>query len=124
MAKEYESIIHNDVWEVVPRPQGKSVLSSKWLYKIKHGDDGSIEKYKARFVAREFSKKEGIDYDEIFAPVACYTTIWSIVALAVSQRWYLHQMDVKSAFLHGFLKEEVFVEKPQGFEVYDWKTHV
>ena len=71
MAKEYESIIHNDVWEVVPRPNGESVVTSKWLYKIKHRADGSIEKYKARFVARGFSQKEGIDYDEIFASVAC-----------------------------------------------------
>ena len=121
MAEEYESIIHNDVWEVVPRPQGKYVVSYKWLYKIKHGVDGSIEKYKARFVAKLFYQKEGIDYDEIFAPIARYTTIRPIVALVASQGWSLHQMDVKTAFLHGFLKEEVFVEQPQGFEVHDPK---
>ena len=65
----------NDVWEVVPRLEDKSVVTSKWLYKIKHGVDGSAEKYKTRFVARGFSQKEGIDYDDIFALVACYTTI-------------------------------------------------
>jgi hypothetical protein len=70
MMEEYQSIMKNDVWEVVPRPEGKSVVTSKWIYKIKHVADGSIEKYKARFVARGFSQKEGEDYDETFAPVA------------------------------------------------------
>ena len=74
LVEEYESIIHNDVWEVVPRPQGKYVVSSKWLYKVKHGNDANIEKYKDRFLARGFSEEGGIDYDEIFALVSRYTT--------------------------------------------------
>ena len=90
MDEEYESIMNNDVWDVVPRPKGKYVVTTKWLFMIKHGVDGSIEKYKARFVARGFSKKEGEDYDDIFAHVARYTTIRSIIALAASQRWTLH----------------------------------
>lgn len=90
MAKEYESIIKNDVCDVVLRPKGKFVVTSKWLYKIKHGVDGSIEKYKARFVARGYSQKEGENYDEIFAHVARYTTIHFIIALVASQGWTLH----------------------------------
>eukprot|EP00253_Pinus_taeda_P019367 PITA_19367 len=86
----------NNVWDVVPRPQDKVFVTSKWLYKIKHGADGSAKKYKARFVARGFSHKEDIDYDEIFALVAQYTTIHSIIAIAASQGWNLHQMDVKT----------------------------
>ena len=107
MHEEYEAIMKNDVWDVVPRPKDKSVVTAKWLYKIKHGSDGSAEKFKARFVARGFSQKEGIDYDDIFAPVAQYTTIRSIIALVAMQGWSLHQMDVKTAFLHGAIKEEV-----------------
>eukprot|EP00253_Pinus_taeda_P024245 PITA_24245 len=84
MNKEYESIMKNDVWDVVPKPKDKLVVTSKWLYKIKHGVDGSVEKFKARFVARGFSQNEGVDYDEIFAPVARYTTIRSIIALVAS----------------------------------------
>ena len=82
MMEEYESIMKNDVWEIVLRPEGKSVVTSKWIFKIKHAADGSIDKYKARFVARGFSQKEGVDYEETFAPVARYTSIRSIIALA------------------------------------------
>jgi hypothetical protein len=96
MIEEYESILKNDVWEVVPRPQGKSVVTSKWVYKIKHAADGSVEKFKARFVARGFSHKEGIDYDEIFGLVARYTSIRIIISLASVFNWKLHQMDVKT----------------------------
>ena len=90
MHEEYESIMKNDVWEVVPRSEDKSVVTSKWLYKIKHGYDHSAEEYKARFVAWGFSQKEGIDYDDIFAPVARYTTIRSIISFAAMQGWSLH----------------------------------
>ena len=74
----------NDVWDVVPGPEGKLVVTSKWSYKIKHGADGSIEKYKEIFVACGFSQKEGIDYEETFAPIARYTSIRSVLALAVA----------------------------------------
>jgi hypothetical protein len=119
MTEEYQSIIKNDVWEIVPRPKSKDVVSSKWLFKIKHAADGSIEKYKARFVARGFSQKEGIDYEETFAPVARYTSIRTIIALAAKMKWTLHQMDVKTTFLNGVIEEEVYIEQPQGFEVED-----
>jgi hypothetical protein len=124
MTEEYQSIIKNDVWEIVPRPKSKDVVSSKWLFKIKHDVDGSIEKYKARFVTRGFSQKEGIDYEETFALVARYTSIRNIIALAAKMKWKLHQMDVKIDFLNGVIEEEVYIEKPQGFKVEDWKSHV
>jgi hypothetical protein len=121
MTKEYQSIIKNDVWEIVPKLKSKDVVSSKWLFKIKHAADGSIEKYKARFVARGFSQKEGIDYEETFALVSRYTSIITIIA---KMKWKLHQMDMKNAFLNGVIEEEVYIEQPQGFEVEDRKTHV
>jgi hypothetical protein len=117
MTKEYQSIIKNDVWEVVPKPKNEDVVSSKWIYKIKHATDGSIEKYKARIVARGFSQKEGIDYEETFVPIARYTSIRTIIALAAKMEWKLHQMDVKTTFLNGVIEEEVYIEQPQGFEV-------
>jgi hypothetical protein len=90
MTEEYQSIMKNDVWDIVPRPKGKSVVTSKWIYKIKHATDGSVEKYKARFVARGFSQVEGIDYDETFAPIARYTSISTIISLVASMGWRLH----------------------------------
>jgi hypothetical protein len=117
MQEEYDSIMCNDVWEVVPRPEGKSAVTSRWLYKIKYAAYGSIEKHKSRFVARGFSQIEGIDYDETFAPVARYTSIQSIMAIAAEMGWNIHQMDVKTAFLNGFIEEEVYIEQPQRFKV-------
>ena len=84
--EEYQSTMKNEVWEIVPRSKSKDVVSSKWLFKIKHVVDGSIENYKARFVARGFSQKEGIDYEETFAPVARYTSIRTIIALAAKMK--------------------------------------
>jgi hypothetical protein len=79
MTEEYQSILKNDVWDIVLRPEGKSVVTSKWIYKIKHAADGSVEKYKARFVARRFPQTEGVVYDETFDPVARYTSICTII---------------------------------------------
>ena len=124
MVEEYSSIIKNDVWEIVPRPEGKSIVTSRWLYKIKHAADGNIEKYKARFVARGFSQIEGVDYEETFAPVARYTSIQSIISIVAEMGWSIHQMDVKTAFLNGIIQEEVYIEQPQGFEQRERETHV
>jgi hypothetical protein len=123
MQEEYDSIMCNDVWELVPRLEGKSVVTSRWLYKIKYVADGNIEKHKARFVARGFSQIEGIDYDETFAPVARYTSIKIIKAIAAEMDWKIHQMDVKTTFLNGFIEEEVYIEQPQGFEVLGRNSH-
>ena len=87
MVEENNSILQNDVWNIVPRPKDKSVVSSKWLYKIKYAVDGSIEKHKARFVVRGFSQKTSIDYEETFAPVAHYTSVRTIIAIAASKGW-------------------------------------
>jgi hypothetical protein len=90
MIEEYKSILKNDVWDIVPRPERKFVVTSKWIYKIRHAADGSIEKYKVIFVARGFSQVEGVDYNETFAPIARYTSIRTIIALVASMGWKLH----------------------------------
>ena len=112
MIEEYQSIMKNDVWNVVPRPEGKSVVNSKWIYKIKHALDGSIEKHKGIFVAHGFSQREGIYYEENFAPISRYTSIRSILPLTVVMKWKIHQMDVKTAFLNVVVEDEVYVEQP------------
>ena len=124
MIEEHQSIMKNEVWEIVPRPKEKLVVTSKWVYKIKHVADVSVDKYKARFIARGFSHKEGEYYDETFSPVVIYTSIRDIMYLVSSMRWSLHQMDVKTYFLNGAIEEEVCIEQPQGFEVHSRDTHV
>ncbi|KAI5354098.1 hypothetical protein L3X38_006993 [Prunus dulcis] len=96
-------------------PFGKPIIGVKWVYKTKLNLDGSVQKNKARLVAKGYSQKPGIDYNETFAPVARLDTIRTLIALAAQKEWNLYQLDVKSAFLNGVLKEEVYVEQPQGF---------
>jgi hypothetical protein len=110
MVEEYESIVKNSAWEIVPRSVDKSVIGSRWIYKVKQAADGSVEKYKARFMVWGFSQIEGVDYDETFAPITRYSSIRSIFALSVQMGWHIHQMDVKIAFLNGIVEEEVYIE--------------
>lgn len=91
------------------------MVNSNWTYKIKHAIDGGIKKFKGRIVAREFSEREGMNYDEIFALVNSYTSIRTIVSLASVMGWKIHQMNVKTTFLNSTIDEEVYIEQPQGF---------
>jgi len=118
MVEEYNSIIWNNVWDVVPRPQGKSVVSSRWLYKVNQTTNDSVEKHKASFIARGFSQVEGINYDDTFSPVARYSSIRSMLALSAQIGWKIHQMDVKIIFLNGKIEEEVYIEQLEDFETF------
>jgi len=100
------------------------VVSSKWIYKIKHEANGSVEKLKEIFVARGFTQKEGINYEDTFPPVARYSSIRTIIALSPILGWKLHQMDLKTTFLNGNIEHEVFVEQPDVFLLHNKHTHV
>ncbi|KAH9307124.1 hypothetical protein KI387_043796 [Taxus chinensis] len=115
MQDEYSSLVKNNTWELVPLPKGKKLVRCKWVYKTKYEADGLVEKYKVRLVAKGYSQVEGVDYSENFAPVTKMDYVRLILSLAASLRWSVHQMDVKSAFLHGDLHEEIYMEQPQGF---------
>ena len=112
---EYKSLIDNHTWDLVPPPEDKNVVGSKWVFKVKRKADGTIQRFKGRLVAQGYTQSPGTDYDEVFAPVVRYTSIRSLLAVANICNWEIHQMDVKTAFLQGNLNEEIYMKQPDGF---------
>ncbi|GAU36409.1 hypothetical protein TSUD_38770 [Trifolium subterraneum] len=115
MMEEIEAIEKNNTWFLTDLPKNKHQIAVRWVYKVKLDSNGSISKYKARLVAKGFLQKAGLDYQEVYAPVARIETIRLVIAIASVKKWSLSQMDVKSAFLNGPLDEEVYVAQPPGF---------
>jgi hypothetical protein len=117
MDDEIDSIHRNGTWILTTLPPGKAAISTKWVFKQKQGADGRIIKCKARLVARDFQQRQGLDYEETFAPVVKWGTLRALLALAAHRHYPLYHLDVKTAFLHGHLAEEVYTTQPQGYEV-------
>ena len=115
MKTEMEALKKNETWEKCILPTGKKPVGCRWVFTIKHQADGTIERYKARLVAKGYTQTYGIDYSETFSPVAKIDTIRVLFSIATNKIWSLYQFDVKNAFLHGDLKEEVYMESPSGF---------
>ncbi|PRQ43410.1 putative RNA-directed DNA polymerase [Rosa chinensis] len=115
MKVEMEALEKNDTWEQVPKPQGKKTVQCRWIYTLKYAADGTLNRYKARLAAKGYTQTYVVDYQETFAPVAKITTIRVLLSLTANLDWPLKQFDVKNAFLHGDLKEEVYMYLPPGF---------
>ncbi|KAL9233204.1 hypothetical protein vseg_008229 [Gypsophila vaccaria] len=116
MKKEVNALEKNGTWKIVDLPTGKRPIGCKWVYKIKYKADGTMERYKARLVAQGFTQIEGVDYHETYAPVAKMASVRCLLTVAMSKGWFIEQLDVNNAFLHGDLEEEVYMRIPQGFE--------
>ncbi|GKE03504.1 retrovirus-related pol polyprotein from transposon TNT 1-94, partial [Tanacetum coccineum] len=124
MQDELNQFARNKVWTLVPAPYGKTIIGSKWVFRNKRDETGKVIKNKARLVAQGYNQQEGIDYDETFAPVARLEAIIIFLAFATYMNFTVCQMDVKSAFLNGKLKEEVYVKQPLGFDSNEFPNHV
>ncbi|GJS77982.1 retrotransposon protein, putative, ty1-copia subclass [Tanacetum coccineum] len=115
MKEEYDALMKNETWSLVPRASNTNVVDGKWVYRLKRDKNGAITRYKARFVAKGFRQQPSIDFHETFSPVVKSTTIRAVLSLAVTNDWPLRQLDIKNAFLHGNLKEQVYMKQPPGF---------
>ncbi|KAK9114554.1 hypothetical protein Syun_021351 [Stephania yunnanensis] len=124
MQEELSHFVRNKVWTLVPRPKDHTTIGTKWVFRNKKNEKGEIVRNKARLVAQGYNQEEGIDYEEAFAPVARLEAIRMLLAYACYNGFLLYQMDVKSAFLNGFINEEVYVEQPPGFEDHEHPGHV
>ena len=117
MLEEMKVIEENETWELIDPSPGCRSISLKWVYKVKRDERGAIVKHKACLVARGFVQREGIDFEEVFAPVERMEFVHLLLALAAAKDWRVHHLDVKSAFLNGELAETVFVRQPLGFAI-------
>ena len=114
MDAEIATLEANNTWTITPLPHNKHLIGCKWVYRIKYKADGSIERYKVRLVAKGFTQKKGLDYLETFSPVAKMVSVKCVLAVAAVKGWFLSQLDVNNAFLHGDLHEEVYMALPPG----------
>jgi hypothetical protein len=114
MQLKLNALDQTSAWTIVDLPSQVKPIGCIWVYRIKYNVDGSIERYKARLVAKEYNQIEGLDYFDTFSPVAKVTTVRLVIASASINHWFLHQLDVNNAFLHGDLQEYVYMKLPPG----------
>jgi histone deacetylase 1/2 len=116
MQNEYDTLLANSTWHLVPPCSNKNIINCKWVYRIKKHADGTTDRYKAFLVAKGFKQRYDIDYEDTFSPVVQNPTVRLVLSISVSKGWSLTQLDLKNAFLHGVLEEEVYMKHPPGFQ--------
>ncbi|GBN68868.1 Retrovirus-related Pol polyprotein from transposon TNT 1-94 [Araneus ventricosus] len=116
MKEEMDSLEANNTWKLVNLPQDRKAIGSRWVYKIKKNADGTVQRFKTRLVAKCYSQKVGVDFNETFSPVVRWDTIRTVLSVAAYKKLKLVQFDVKTAFLYGDLQEDIYMHQPQGFE--------
>lgn len=124
MQTEYDALINNNTWTLVPHDSAPNLIGCKWVYRTKYKPDGSLDRLKARLVAKGFHQRPGLHYGETFSPVLKPTSLRLVLSLATSQNWCLRQLDVNNAFLQGHLTESVYMSQPPGFIDSTFPDHV
>jgi hypothetical protein len=124
MNQEIEAIERNETWELTNLSLRGKIIGVKWIFKTKLNDHREVDKYKTRLVAKGYNQQYGVDYAEVFALVARLDTIRMVLSLAAQKSWLIYQLDVKLAFLHGEINEEVFVDQPPSYEQKGEETKV
>lgn len=115
MTNEYDALIINDTWDLVPRTSNMNVIRCMWIFRHKRLSDDTFGRYKARLVCDDGCQQVGVDYDKTFSPAVKPATIRTVLSIVLSKSWSIHQLDVKNAFLHGHLQETVYMYQPIGF---------
>ena len=115
MHAEYQALMDNHTWSLVPKNEDMNIIGCRWIFKLKLKSDGSIDRYKARLVAKGYTQEDGFDYMDTFSPIVKITTVRLLLSIAISQKWQIHQLDVSNAFIHGDLKEQLYMSQPPGF---------
>ncbi|GKU98153.1 hypothetical protein SLEP1_g11189 [Rubroshorea leprosula] len=124
MSEEFDALVRQGTWDLVPPSPTQNVIGCKWVFRLKRGKNGDIERYKARLVAKGFHQRPGHDYSNTFSPVIKPTTIRTVLTIAVSQAWSIRQLDVNNAFLHGKIEEDLYMAQPAGFIDHNLPHHV
>lgn len=124
MDAEFNALLLNRTWRLVPFDASMNVIGCKWVFRVKRKSDGTVERYKARLVAKGFNQVAGEDYSETFSPVVKPTTVRLLLAFAVSQGWSMRQLDVHNAFLNGQVSEDIYMKQPPGYVHPTLSSHV
>jgi hypothetical protein len=124
MNSEFDALLKNHTWSLVPPNSSQNQIGCKWVFRIKRHADGSVERYKARLVAKGFHQQPGVDYAETYSPVIKPTTVRTVLSIAISAGWSIRQIDIQNAFLHGYLSEAVFMQQPPGYTHPQYPNHV